>query len=535
MARSFLAENLSSLPSDVAEEIVASLPDPRVSFRPARSHDLVPVVSGDRARPLHSLVSPREEANHTVRRLERCAPPVFVVAVGLGAGYHLRRLPRQPWVSSVVVVEPALGILRAVVERIDLTDFFSHPKVRLVPVAGTPRSEQAILDAYHPLFSGNIHTIPLRALAAIEPRSVNAAVSAIERAVASASGDFSTQGAFGRQWLRNALFNIPRIAGANPSLPLRSPRRPQRSKALVTAAGPSLEDEIPRIRSTQRCGDTLIIATDTSLPALRSAGIEPDFLIMIDSQMISYHHLLGGVSEKTLCVFELSVPPAVVRLVPRYLFVAGTHPFSRYVSLFPGGPPAIDTTGGNVTHAAVDLARRLGVDKVFLVGADFSYPSGKPYARGTYVYPYVHARSHRTRRSLTQLMELVFRDPLATRRRTNGALVYVPHTMERYRKAVAALLCTPPPRAEIKRNPLQPFDWHGALHRYLRSLHALPVIGENIADYLGRLTPESRRIIATILPSAVFFLQKGLDARTALSRSVSTAVRYCDWVVREFS
>ena len=41
-----------------------------------------------------------------------------------------------------------------------------------------------------------------------------------------------------------------------------------------------------------------------------------------------------------------------------------------------------------MTHAALSLAEALGAESTLLAGADFSYPEGKSYARGTYIYGY---------------------------------------------------------------------------------------------------------------------------------------------------
>jgi hypothetical protein len=53
---------------------------------------------------------------------------------------------------------------------------------------------------------------------------------------------------------------------------------------------------------------------------------------------------------------------------------------NRFLSL-----PLVATQSGTVTLATLDLAVHLGFQHIHIVGADFSYPHSKAYARGTYL------------------------------------------------------------------------------------------------------------------------------------------------------
>ena len=81
---------------------------------------------------------------------------------------------------------------------------------------------------------------------------------------------------------------------------------------------------------------------------------------------------------------DLASPPFLARVrAGKLAFIASGHPFASYIDARWMHFPRIDTSGGNVAHAAVSLARDLGARKITLHGADFSYPGGKPYSRGT--------------------------------------------------------------------------------------------------------------------------------------------------------
>ncbi|MDR0447484.1 MAG: DUF115 domain-containing protein, partial [Treponema sp.] len=162
-------------------------------------------------------------------------------------------------------------------------------------------------------------------------------------------------------------------------------------KALICAAGPSLEDQIPmikRIRGKQKESESIIIAVDTSLPALLQHDLEPDAVISIDCQHISYRHFFNTLPEKTRLFLDLASPPTVAARTKNRFFFSGGHPLSRYISRVWRPLPILDTSGANVAFAALSLAESIGARELTLYGADFSYPRGKTYARGTYIYSY---------------------------------------------------------------------------------------------------------------------------------------------------
>ena len=49
---------------------------------------------------------------------------------------------------------------------------------------------------------------------------------------------------------------------------------------------------------------------------------------------------------------------------------------------------------------------KLGAKEIILYGADYSYPEGKPYARGTYFFPIFEANANRLNPSIKQFYAL---------------------------------------------------------------------------------------------------------------------------------
>ena len=221
--------------------------------------------------------------------------------------------------------------------------------------------------------------------------------------------------------------------------------------ALVTGAGPSLDDQIPEI--ARRSRDALLVATDTSLPALEANGIHPDFVVSIDCQVHSVNHFLGGAARQERLVMDLASPPLLGRLVSRSSFAASSHPLCALLARRWRPFVPIDTAGGNVTHAAVSFAGSLGAQQIIVYGADFSYPDGAPYARGTYLFDYFGCRSGRLLPIETSFFSFLFRagDPLRERladqvRYTTPLLMAYKENLEKLAAGMTAELIAAPGR-----------------------------------------------------------------------------------------
>jgi hypothetical protein len=115
---------------------------------------------------------------------------------------------------------------------------------------------------------------------------------------------------------------------------------------------------------------------------------------------------------KTRLFVDLVSPPAVAERSAHPCFFSGGHPLTRYISRRWLDLPELDTSGGNVTYAAVSLAEYLGAKTVELFGADFSYPLGRTYARGTWLFPFYEKQQSRFSPTETLFSDLVYRTPV---------------------------------------------------------------------------------------------------------------------------
>jgi hypothetical protein len=466
--------------------------------------------------PFHSKIDPIREAEKYLNVFDGSG---YIVFLGLGAGYHIAGFLAKNEVSNILIIDRDTSVFRAILEEIDITSIIADPRVKILIDAEPEAIADHILGSYFPVIAGSLKTISLGARINIEKEYFQRVVDGMKNIIEAIVDDYSVQAQFGRRWFANTLRNLRRASKTTVSIP------PVR-KAIVTGAGPSLEVQLERVRELAK--DAYLIATDTSLPALVSRNIIPNAVISIDCQQISYHHFLNGIPADIPLVLDLASPPLLSNLSRKVLFFSSGHPFSGFISKEWRRFPNIDTTGGNVAHAALSLASSLGASEIYLAGTDFSYPDGKTYARGTYIYPLFQAIQNRTKTMESLFYSFIFNNKSIVREKIGGKNVYSSHTMLMYKKklesAIDGMTSNVIPlqgfglplsirksvsssgstqRPFFAQGP-QSMDWKAFLEDYSQRIALLPDPVEPVSKYLFNLSFEEREIWMTLLPLATW-------------------------------
>jgi hypothetical protein len=200
----------------------------------------------------------------------------------------------------------------------------------------------------------------------------------------------------------------------------------------ICAAGPSLDAQLPALQKAQEEG-LYILACDTALPALLAHGIKPSAIVSIDCQHISYYHFIGADCKDIPLFLDLASPPMLCGFSDAPFFFCGGHPLAAYIGRKWRPFPLLDTSGGNVAHACLSIAGSLGAQKIFVYGADFSYLASRPYAKGTYIYPYFQRLQNRFFPLEAGLSSFVYRSPFLPPE--NGGSRYETDKLRFYRKS----------------------------------------------------------------------------------------------------
>lgn len=147
------------------------------------------------------------------------------------------------------------------------------------------------------------------------------------------------------------------------------------SRAMVVATGPSLQFAYQRLASTRH--NAVVIAVDTALKPLLDAGIVPDYVVTVDANITAEHLQVDRVPPIPLVYFPCA-ERAVLERWPgtRIAAVWESRSYDKLASQAKCGRLF---NSGSVTHSAVDLAVKMGVTEVELIGCDFAYPNGQTH------------------------------------------------------------------------------------------------------------------------------------------------------------
>ena len=486
----------------------------RYKFLESRTGEVIPAIvdSSGSAHPLHSIMDPAKEAR---RLIDSLGSESFLVLLGLGGGYYAKAALERDDIGMVAVIEYDLDGLAELLCHCNYSGLFGDPRFRLFLDISGEELEHEILSLYQPVLYGAIRVVPLRARTSVDPGSFGAAGNAIESAIEKVSADYSVQAHFGRRWLSNIIRNLKPAGEYQEALP-------PVNRAAVSAAGPSLTMQISRLRERRK--DLFLIAADTSLPCLLHEGITPDAVVSIDCQHISYYHFMDGLPDGIDLFLDLASPPLLASRFKKHRFFTGGHPLTRYISMAWKALPELDTSGGNVTYAAISLAEQLGAREIELYGADFSYPKGISYARGTYIYSYFGKRQNRFASLEAQASAFLYRGPLEKITRDHDSWYYETRALKFYRERLeeksgrmaSALIPVEGMGAPINirravnsERRLKIFSSGKAsmsardfLYEYAREIANLPRPAKNIAGYLSSLKGTEQAVFATLLPAA---------------------------------
>ena len=524
----------------------------------AQNGDLIPALNN---KALHSLMDPIREAQRLVESDEG-----FLVFLGLGAAYSAKEALKKDTINAVLVIDYDLQSIKELFNKLDYSDLFSDSRFFLLIDPNEDEIENFLLSTYKPVLHGGLRLIPLRSrtAASIDSALFNRASEVTKQSLDKISADYSVQAHFGKRWFSNTIKNLLHV-GNSPidglfKLPLPPSLKEKNYRAAVIAAGPSLSFQIEILKQKK---DTLyIIASDTSLPALLTDGIKADAVISIDCQHISYYHFMQGLPRESFLFLDLASPPSFAAFSKNTCFFSGSHPLSLYINKNFQSFPLLDISGGNVTYAALSLAEMLGARQIELYGADFSYPKGLSYARGTYIHPYFENKQNRFKTLEAQNSAFLYRVPMSKITK-NESWYYESSTLRSYRErleeksasmeaelipieGIGAPIGTqtaPSARASASFAPaaskLSPASYPAKsavafLSDYHDKIKNLNMTGNNINSFITSLDYDAKEVFLSLLPSAAA-IKKQFPKDNFASTLEKTKAQCCNIISRLIS
>jgi len=310
-----------------------------------------------------------------------------IVVLGFGMGHHCAELARRGRNTlALVIYEPDVPLLRAVLERIDHSAWLAETGWA---IATSPDDGVALHHALRgfeaPLAIGTaiLEHPPSRARLAESGARFGALFA---RTFAAMRTHIITTMMQTDVTVRNELMNaadyvrrpgIDALAGLCAGRP-----------AIVVSAGPSLRRNVELLRTPGLRDRCVIIAVQTVLKQLLAMGIRPHFVTAIDYHEISrrfYEGLTPEMVEGVTLVVEPRANGAILDAFPGSMRVPGDDLLDTVLGR-PFDDRARLTPAATVAHQAYYLARFMGADPVVLIGQDLAFTDGQYYAPGAAIH-----------------------------------------------------------------------------------------------------------------------------------------------------
>lgn len=344
--------------------------------------------------PLHSKYNPEREAEQLVKEFSKNDFDAAVF-LGFGLGYAPIAFAEKNPTTPLILIENNPLFLFAALNTLDFTKVFSHPNLIFVTKtnASTAVSVLANYKAERiKIYSSKAHT-------AHDPSFANEFLELFKRSLQKDEINTNTLEKFSRLWMKNSMANLPYLAKCDGVKKYRSALLQLGGKAtelpfVILAAGPSLETVLPHLSKLKE--SCVLVCVDTALHALVKAGVEPDFIVLVDPQYACARHLEFLKAKSSVLITESAAYPSVFRFECRETVMCSSlFPIGQYFESQLGQKGKLGA-GGSVATTAWDFARTCGTRKIYIAGMDLGFPGKQTHIRGSQFEERAHRSSSRT-------------------------------------------------------------------------------------------------------------------------------------------
>ncbi len=334
---------------------------------------------------LASRYDPMSEAEKLADKVD-LSTVACAVMLGLGLGYHVGRVAARmgDTQSLMVVFEPDSALLRAVMEKIDLTDWLGRHNIIMADLQMDRAALLKRVESFSGMLTQGTVLVTHPPSRQLHEEALSRFGQTVTEVLEFCRTNVATALVNASRTYRNLSMNIHHYAaGANVN-PLQNAA--DCFPAVCVGAGPSLTRNLKLLSDPDHRRRVVVIAVQTMLKPLLASGIRPDFVTALDYHQISkrFYEGLPDLPDVTLVAQPL-VHPAVLDCYPGPIRV--TH--SDFLDKLLGDqarPIATMPYGATVSHLSFYLAQHLGCDPIMLVGMDLGFSDGLYYFPGTAIH-----------------------------------------------------------------------------------------------------------------------------------------------------
>ena len=308
------------------------------------------------------------------------------VYLGVGLGYHVAKAATQlnDNKSLVIVYEPDLSLLRAVLEKIDHTNWLGRANVILADDTMDRSGLLGRIENFGSIMTQGTQLITHPTCRQLHADSLNTFGGMVTEALSFFRTNVATALVNSSRTVRNNTMNIAYYGAGHNTNDLHQSK--VGFPAVCVGAGPSLAKNIDLLCDPEIRKNVVVITAQTTLKPLLARGIRPDFVTALDYHAISsrFYEGLSQLDDITL-VAEAKANPSILDSFPGPIRVTQSNFMDRMLDKL--APPITPVpSGATVAHLSFYVAQHLGCDPIMLIGQDLGFSDGLYYCPGTAIH-----------------------------------------------------------------------------------------------------------------------------------------------------
>lgn len=337
--------------------------------------------------PIHSKYNPIAEAERLIDSYaEQIEQSDHILFYGVGLGYHVQVAQKRYPEKLISTYEPIAAVHEQCIKHAKDIGLQLN-KMSNQYVGQTKEEIVRNLSHFKRYLAQHVVILVQPVYGKIAQASFQQFSKTFQQFIQNVRTNTQAKLVFNDRWLINMMMNI-QATFETPNI-LQQPHHPFQGKPmLLVAAGPSLTEELDNIRKIKENGVAFIFAVGSANEVLIKNNIYPDVVTAYDPSFENYQVYLEIIKQNIQTIpliFGTTVGHDTVAMFPgpQLHMVMNRDLFTPYLH-----DEQYETINDSTTVATVtlQLAGKLQVSQVILVGQNLAYKKGEFYAKGIHYY-----------------------------------------------------------------------------------------------------------------------------------------------------
>lgn len=325
--------------------------------------------------PLNSLYSPKKEAERFLNKMNDLRDH-FVIMIGYGNGELFDQLIKNELYKKNIhflFIEPFNEVKQSEIH----IDTFDRSPSKL-SFWYSMDFTSIVFTEYLSRFVGipvsiQIHPNYLK----VNETIIKDCLKVINEGIETKQVINNTEAKFAVDWIVEPLLNIENTAKASNITSLKGEFEGER--AILVASGPSLKDHMKFLEKEKDSAH--LFSVGSALRALLANGIDPDYVLSMDTSTINFETHFEGLDYNGTLIFETMSNANIQKHHKGPLIVSRTN--TDYVSAkYFDNLHTFQQSSPSVAIFALQVIAYLGFSEIYLVGQDLALVDGEYYAEG---------------------------------------------------------------------------------------------------------------------------------------------------------